>query len=54
LEDQSSEKDRKWSFPRKMLLGSLVFSGFLLLVLLLTIWLGGEPTPLSVDYDGFD
>ena len=46
--------ENKWSGARKMLVISLAVSGLLLLALLLTIWLGGEPTPLSVDYDGFD
>jgi hypothetical protein len=44
----------KLSGTKKMLLASLVVSGLVLLALLLTIWLGGEPPPLSVDYDGFD
>ena len=46
--------DNEWSGTKKMLVTSLAVSGVLLLVLLLTIWLGGEPAPLSVDYDGFD
>jgi len=54
VKDPGSKSHGKWSSSKKMLVTSLAFSGVLLLGLLLTVWLGGEPTPLTVDYDGFD
>ena len=47
-------KTKGWSMTRKVMVTSLLVSSFLLACLLLTVWLGGEPPPLSVDYDGFD
>ena len=52
--EHDAPSDNEWSGTKKMVVTSLAVSGVLLLVLLLTIWLGGEPAPLSVDYDGFD
>ena len=54
MKDPEPKNEGEWSSSKKMLVASIALSGALLLGLLLIVWLGGEPAPLSVDYDGFD